>query len=73
LLVNDHFYQLGDIILPVKFGLVDNVTVAKCMDWQDSDIEGMLGLSLAKSVNGIPSTLEQIAPILDEPVFAVLT
>lgn len=64
---------LGDIILPVKFGLVDNVTVAKCMDWQDSDIEGMLGLSLAKSVNGIPSTLEQIAPILDEPVFAVLT
>jgi hypothetical protein len=43
------------------------------MDWKDSEIEGMFGMALSQSVNGIPSTLHQIAPILDEPAFSVLT
>ncbi|KAL7075136.1 hypothetical protein ACQ4LE_005446 [Meloidogyne hapla] len=65
---------LGDtLVLPLKFGLIQNVTMQQCMDWKDSDIEGMFGLALFNSSNGIPSTLEQIAPILDEPVFSVLT
>nr|CAD2173794.1 unnamed protein product [Meloidogyne enterolobii] len=65
---------LGDtLVLPLKFGLIQNVTIQQCMDWKDSDIEGMFGLALFDSSNGIPSTLKQLAPILDKPVFSVLT
>lgn len=66
--------QLGDnLVLPLKFGIVNNVTVQTCMDWQNSDIEGIFGISLAESINDMAPSLQQIAPILDEPVISVLT
>ncbi|KAF7627131.1 Peptidase A1 domain-containing protein [Meloidogyne graminicola] len=70
-IIGKDLITLGDtLVLPLKFGLIKNVTMQQCMDWKDSDIEGMFGLALFNSSNGIPSTLKQIAPILDEPVFS---